>query len=160
MRRCMSNPSAARAHNTAFVVVSIFVSTRPHGTLRIAPTITHLTVDVPFRVDGFPSCGCASDSELDPISDLTQVFLNGQLAGQIDRDQESISLMLPAMGNGSAAGSGAETVVLDVLVGAMGRLNFGCGWDEKGLTSDFVTLDGAMAQLMRPWSVVNKTRED
>ena len=71
------------------------------------------------------------------------MFLNGQLAGHIDRDQAPVSLSLPAMGSGAASDSGAETVVLDVLVGAMGRLNFGCGWDEKGLTSDFVTLDGA-----------------
>ena len=50
---------------------------------------------------------------------------------------------LAAPGRGSAFGQGAGATVLDILVSAMGRLNFGCGWDEKGLTSGNVTLDGA-----------------
>ena len=83
------------------------------------------------------------------------MFLNGHLAGYIDRDQGPDSLPLPAVTSGSALGNGADTVVLDVLVSAMGRLNFGCDWDEKGLTSGSVMLDGATMWLPRPtsWSL-------
>lgn len=33
-------------------------------------------------------------------------------------------------------------VTLDILVEALGRVNFGCVWDFKGLTSPVVTLNG------------------
>ena len=36
-------------------------------------------------------------------------------------------------------------VTLDILVEALGRVNFGCGWDYKGLTSPDVKLNGELA---------------
>ncbi len=73
-----------------------------------------------------------------------QVFLDGQLSGYFDRNEGPETLQLTAPLNPSAAESGVNGTVLDILVSAMGRLNFGCGWDEKGLTGGNVTLDGAM----------------
>ena len=35
-------------------------------------------------------------------------------------------------------------VTLDILVEALGRVNFGCGWDYKGLTSPDVKLNGEL----------------
>ena len=82
---------------------------------------------------------------------VLQVFVDGQLAGYFDRDEGPESLPLTALSRDSSLGRDA-TVVLDILVSAMGRLNFGCGWDEKGLTSGNVTLDGAKLGL-RSYSV-------
>ena len=73
-----------------------------------------------------------------------QVFLNGQLSGYFDRNEGPETLLLTAPLNPSASASGENATVLDILVSAMGRLNFGCGWDEKGLTGGNVTLDGAL----------------
>ena len=36
-------------------------------------------------------------------------------------------------------------MTLDILVEALGRVNFGCGWDYKGLTSPDVKLNGELA---------------
>ena len=72
-----------------------------------------------------------------------QVFLDGQLSGYFDRDKGPESLPLTSPGRSSALGRSVTATVLDILVSAMGRLNFGCGWDEKGLTSGNVTLNGA-----------------
>ncbi len=33
-------------------------------------------------------------------------------------------------------------VTLDILVEALGRVNFGCVWDYKGLTSPVIKLNG------------------
>ncbi len=74
---------------------------------------------------------------------LPQVFLDGQLSGYFDRNQGPETLPLTAPLNTSAPESGVNGTVLDILVSAMGRLNFGCGWDEKGLSGGNVTLDGA-----------------
>ena len=35
-------------------------------------------------------------------------------------------------------------VTLDILVSALGRVNFGCVWDYKGLTSPDIRLNGAL----------------
>ena len=69
-----------------------------------------------------------------------QVFVNGALAGTLDRNAapNATTLAVPA-----AALARSQPPVLDILVSAMGRLNFGCGWDVKGLTSPQVTLNGA-----------------
>ena len=71
---------------------------------------------------------------------VLQVFVDGVLRAELDRNKQPTTVQL----RHSAATPGGGEHVLDVLVSAMGRLNFGCGWDVKGLTSPSVTLDGAL----------------
>lgn len=54
----------------------------------------------------------------------------------------------------------ASQVTLDILVEALGRVNFGCVWDFKGLTSPRVTLNGArnIQRITLPLAAVGATR--
>ncbi len=59
--------------------------------------------------------------------DYAQVFVNGELIGVLDRRLDEKTLTLPAVESGSQ---------LDILVEAMGRINFGTAIkDFKGITS-------------------------
>ena len=63
--------------------------------------------------------------------DFAQVFVNGKYIGKLDRRNGEKELMLPSCGKGA---------VLDILVEAMGRINFGRAIkDFKGIT-DKVTI--------------------
>lgn len=76
-------------------------------------------------------------------SSLAQVLLNGRLIGHFDRDQ-GITLEFTtksADGLEHSHKGGEET--LDIVVEALGRSNFGCDWDFKGLQNGNVTLNGA-----------------
>jgi len=65
--------------------------------------------------------------------DWTQVFLDGKRLGVLDRRRSQSAVRLPAR---------EKPTRLDVLVEAMGRINFGPGiHDRKGLTGE-ATLDG------------------
>ena len=58
--------------------------------------------------------------------DFAQVFINGKLIGSIDRRNHEKTMLLPAMKEGDQ---------LDILVEAMGRINFGRAIkDFKGIT--------------------------
>ncbi|KAK9843639.1 hypothetical protein WJX81_000575 [Elliptochloris bilobata] len=63
-----------------------------------------------------------------PVRDYAKVLLDGRVVGRLERNNPR-NLTLPA-----AAGSKQEAT-LDILVEALGRVNFGCDWDFKGLTS-------------------------
>ena len=63
--------------------------------------------------------------------DFAQVFVDGKYIGKLDRRNGEKELMLPPCNNGA---------VLDILVEAMGRINFGRAIkDFKGIT-DKVTI--------------------
>jgi hypothetical protein len=64
--------------------------------------------------------------------------VDGRVAGRLERSNPR-NLTLPA------AAAGNQDAVLDILVEALGRVNFGCdpAWDYKGLTSPDVRLNGA-----------------
>ena len=64
--------------------------------------------------------------------------MDGALVAELDRNEAPTRVQLQH----SVAAGGAHEPVLDLLVSAMGRLNFGCGWDVKGLTSPLVSLNG------------------
>lgn len=58
--------------------------------------------------------------------DYTQVFVNGKLVGALDRRENETTLLLPPLNEGDR---------LDILVEAMGRINFGRAIkDFKGIT--------------------------
>lgn len=68
------------------------------------------------------------------IHDYATVFLNGEYIGKLDRREGVNSIDIPA--------SDVEVPVLEILVEAMGRINFGQYLiDRKGIT-DRVTLNG------------------
>lgn len=63
--------------------------------------------------------------EVQAVHDFGWVFLNGEKAGVMDRRNKSFRIALPARG---------ESLRLDILIEAMGRVNFGREvYDRKGL---------------------------
>ena len=86
--------------------------------------------------------------------------MDGKLLAELDRNDGSTTAQLQY----SAAAPGGGEHVLEVLVSAMGRLNNGCSWDVKGLTSPSVTLYGAQSPKTsqppgRPASPMNSVRK-
>jgi beta-galactosidase len=68
------------------------------------------------------------------IHDYATVFLNGSYIGNLDRREGINSIDIPA--------TNADTPVIEILVEAMGRINYGRRFeDRKGIT-DSVTIDG------------------
>ena len=85
--------------------------------------------------------GPAAELKVGAANDIGYVFLGGQSAGYFDRRHRSFSLRLPPR---------SEPQRLDVLVEAMGRVNFGQeAVDRKGLFAP-VTLDGVD---LGPWEI-------
>ena len=83
------------------------------------------------------------------IHDYASVYLNGKLVGRIDRSRGENSIEIPA-------GAG-ERATLDILVDAMGRINFGDRLiDRKGIT-DRVTLSGIT---LMNWDVFSLPMDD
>jgi beta-galactosidase GanA len=82
------------------------------------------------------------------VHDYATVFLNGNYIGKLDRRDGINSIDIPA--------SNAEVPVLEILVEAMGRINYGKNLiDRKGIT-DSVTLNGTT---LLNWKVYNLPME-
>lgn len=78
------------------------------------------------------------------IHDYATVFLNGKYIGKLDRREGINSIDIPA--------SDVEAPVLEILVEAMGRINYGKNFiDRKGIT-DSVTLNG---MTLMNWKIYN-----
>jgi beta-galactosidase len=85
--------------------------------------------------------GPAGSLEAKAIHDIGQVFLNGQRLGFLDRRSRNFKLRLPER---------TDTATLDILVEAMGRVNFGVEvHDRKGLHEP-VTFAG---QTLSGWEI-------
>ena len=81
--------------------------------------------------------------------DFAQVFINGRYIGKIDRVKNEKSLTLPPVKEGDE---------LEILVEAMGRINFGRAIkDFKGITSD-VTIVSEIAGIETTWKPRNWTK--
>ena len=84
--------------------------------------------------------------------DYVQVFINGKLIGSMDRRNHEKTLLLPAMKEGDR---------LDILVEAMGRINFGRAIkDFKGITEkvelSYTMENGSQVTInMKNWQVYN-----
>lgn len=88
---------------------------------------------------------------IDEAHDYAQVFVNGRLIGSLDRRNGERQLQLPAVEKGDT---------LDILVEAMGRINFGRAIkDYKGITKNVtITLDRggrAFTCDLKGWEVYN-----
>jgi beta-galactosidase len=78
------------------------------------------------------------------IHDYATVFLNGEYIGKLDRREGIYTIDIPE--------SKVDLPVLEILVEAMGRINYGQNMiDRKGIT-DSVTLEG---MILKNWKVYN-----
>lgn len=81
------------------------------------------------------------------VHDWAQVFVDGKLIGKLDRRKADNALQIPA---------NKANAVLDILVDATGRVNFGEAIiDRKGITQKVELLDGNNTATLRNWTVYN-----
>ena len=81
------------------------------------------------------------------VHDWAQVYANGKLLGRLDRRRGENSLKLPALAAGTR---------LDILVEAMGRVNFDIAiHDRKGITEKVELLNEGSTQELKNWQVYN-----
>ena len=84
---------------------------------------------------------------IDEVHDWAQVFINGKLVGRLDRRRGENTIKLPA----SAAGA-----QLDILIEAMGRVNFDKAiHDRKGITNKVALITENSAEELKDWTVYN-----
>lgn len=79
------------------------------------------------------------------VHDWAQVYANGKLLGRLDRRRGENSLKLPALAAGTQ---------LDILIEAMGRVNFDKAiHDRKGITEKVELLNEGSTQELKNWQV-------
>lgn len=77
--------------------------------------------------------------------DFAQVYLDGRYIGKLNRRNGEKELLLPALKQGQT---------LDILVEAMGRINFGRAIkDFKGITEKVTLTDAACSRELNGWSI-------
>ena len=85
---------------------------------------------------------------IDEVHDWAQVFANGKLLGRLDRRHGEFTLPLK-----ETLKKGTQ---LDILVEAMGRVNFDKSiHDRKGITQKVEVVNGDQAQELKGWTVYN-----
>ncbi|MCD8042309.1 MAG: beta-galactosidase [Tannerellaceae bacterium] len=81
------------------------------------------------------------------VHDWAQIFVNGKLIGRLDRRRDQNSIKLPAIPAGAQ---------LDILIEAMGRVNFDVAiHDRKGITEKVELITEAGTQELKGWQVYN-----
>lgn len=81
------------------------------------------------------------------VHDWAQIFVNGKLIGRLDRRRDQNSIKLPAIPAGAQ---------LDILIEAMGRVNFDVAiHDRKGITEKVELITEAGTQELKGWQVFN-----
>lgn len=99
-----------------------------------------------------PFIPCQSLLTLTDGHDYSQVFINGEYIGSLDRREHETTLILPALNEGDR---------LDILVEAMGRINFGRAIkDFKGITEkvelDYTLKSGSQVTInLKNWEIYN-----
>ncbi len=85
---------------------------------------------------------------IDEVHDWAQVFADGRLLGRLDRRQGEFTLPLK--------GTLKKGTRLDILVEAMGRVNFDKSiHDRKGITRRVEVLSGSAVRELKGWTVYN-----
>ncbi len=85
---------------------------------------------------------------IDEVHDWAQVFANGKLLGRLDRRHGEFTLPLT-----ETLKKGTQ---LDILVEAMGRVNFDKSiHDRKGITKKVEVVNGDQVQELKGWTVYN-----
>ncbi|RHJ85359.1 beta-galactosidase [Parabacteroides sp. AM08-6] len=81
------------------------------------------------------------------VHDWAQIFANGKLLGRLDRRRGEYSLKLPALVAGTQ---------LDILIEAMGRVNFDKAiHDRKGITEKVELISETSTKELKDWKVYN-----
>lgn len=81
------------------------------------------------------------------VHDWAQIFANGKLLGRLDRRRGEYSLKLPALAAGTQ---------LDILIEAMGRVNFDKAiHDRKGITEKVELISETSTKELKDWKVYN-----
>lgn len=84
---------------------------------------------------------------IDQPNDWTQVYANGELIGRLDRRRGQNSLVLPKLKAGAQ---------LDILIEAMGRVNFDEAiHDRKGITNKVELLIDSDRSELKNWKIYN-----
>lgn len=82
---------------------------------------------------------------IDEVHDWAQVYADGKLLGRLDRRRGQNSLVLPSLQKGTR---------LDILVEAMGRVNFDVAiHDRKGITNKVELLTETYKKELKNWEV-------
>lgn len=82
---------------------------------------------------------------IDEVHDWAQVYADGKLLGRLDRRRGQNSLVLPGL---------AEGAQLDILIEAMGRVNFDVAiHDRKGITDKVELVTDTDRQELKDWKV-------
>lgn len=82
---------------------------------------------------------------IDEVHDWAQVYADGKLLGRLDRRRGQNTLVLPALADGTC---------LDILIEAMGRVNFDVAiHDRKGITNKVELILDAHKQELKNWKV-------
>ena len=81
------------------------------------------------------------------VHDWAQVYADGRLLARLDRRKGENQVVLPALDEGAQ---------LDILVEAMGRVNFNKTiHDRKGITEKVEVVNGEMVTSLKNWTVYN-----
>lgn len=84
---------------------------------------------------------------IDEVHDWAQVFIDGKLIGRLDRRRGEYTIKLPE----TAAGA-----QLDILIEAMGRVNFDKAiHDRKGITNKVALITESSTDELKDWQVYN-----
>ncbi len=84
---------------------------------------------------------------IDEVHDWAQVYADGKLLKRLDRRRGENTLVLPALADGTR---------LDILVEAMGRVNFDAAiHDRKGITEKVELITDKEKQELKNWTVYN-----
>lgn len=94
-----------------------------------------------------PAVAAGTTLFITEVHDWAQVFADGKLLGRLDRRRGENSLKLPALPAGTR---------LDILVEAMGRVNFDIAiHDRKGITEKVELLTENSSKELKNWQVYN-----
>ncbi|MDQ5929903.1 MAG: beta-galactosidase [Bacteroidota bacterium] len=94
-----------------------------------------------------PESATAFKLKITQLHDWAAIYVNGKLIGNLDRRKDESTIEIPATKKGD---------VLDILVEAMGRVNYGKTIiDRKGITEKVEMLVGDTATNLTHWEVFN-----
>jgi len=89
----------------------------------------------------------ASKLKITELHDWAAIYIDGKLIGNLDRRKDENTIEIPAVKEGA---------VLDILVEAMGRVNYGKAIiDRKGITEKVEILSGNTVKNLLEWEVYN-----
>jgi len=94
-----------------------------------------------------PECKTAFKLKISELHDWANIYINGKFIGNLDRRKDENTIEIPAV---------KKDDVLDILVDANGRVNYGKAIiDRKGITEKVELLVGSNTTTLMNWEVYN-----